>query len=69
MVQRWNPKNGATKRMDYNLAWIPIAPGDSEIWIETEKEREDRIEQERRIEYPEEYIEEDIENETDKENA
>lgn len=55
--------------MDYNLAWIPIAPGDSEIWIETEKEREDRIEQERRIEYPEEYIEEDIENETDKENA
>ena len=60
------------KNLIYNFAWYPIGPGDSEVWIETEQEREERIEQEKKTENPEEYEEEriahDIENETHKEN-
>ena len=53
----------------YNFAWYPIGVGDPDsIWIETGEERENRIEEEKKTENPEEYQEERIEQEYDKEN-
>ena len=53
---------------EIRAGWYPIAPGDESVWIENEREREERIEEETRAENQEEYIEQEIENEVDKED-
>lgn len=50
---------------DIRAGWTPIGPGDSEVWIETQEDRENPEEtQETIIE-----TEVDVENETEKENV
>ena len=48
---------------DFRMGWHPLGPGDDEIWIETEedKETEQEVEQQMELEF-------DVENEIDKEN-
>ena len=46
------------------MTWHPIGPGDSEVWIEAEEDKENKQETEEIIE-----TEQETENESEKENS